>query len=174
MGFREEFFFRQETQPLPRAIVTASNPERHELARLRKTLKETYESGSGRIDRGQDELRRELLYQSDWLASQISENNVRLVTGMETGSGEIVSAIQRVCDYLGGELVEMRWAIERHTRLSEQILKVLLHSLDNTSRQYFDQGVRCYEMGENELAKERFTRALEATHHVAAAPLASG
>ena len=37
-----------------------------------------------------------------------------------------------------------------------------LNSLDSTSRQYFDQGVKCYEAEEHDLAKERFTRALEA------------
>lgn len=46
--------------------------------------------------------------------------------------------------------------------MTQKILQVLLTSLDNTSRQYYDQGVKCYETSENEFAKERFNRALDA------------
>ena len=63
----------------------------------------------------------------------------------------------------------IRWAIERQTDYCRKTLQVLLESLDNESRQYFEQGVKCYEAGEYELAKERFELALKAnrTNHFA-------
>ncbi len=41
-------------------------------------------------------------------------------------------------------------------------MQILLNALDNTSRQYWEQGVKCYETAEYGLAKERFNRALDA------------
>lgn len=94
-----------------------------------------------------------------------SGNNSRKETArslpLEHQTFEIVSIIQRLCDYLGGELCKVRWAIERHHQTSQAILRVLLDSLSNESRQYFEQGVRCYDTSEYEMAKERFNKALE-------------
>lgn len=77
-------------------------------------------------------------------------------------SESVVTAIQQMSDYLGGGLCEVRWALERHSQVSVQILRILLESLDNMSRQYFEQGIKWYEKGEHELAKDRFLKALEA------------
>ena len=95
-------------------------------------------------------LQRELQYQMDGLTSTT-----------DRGFADVVSAIQSTCDYLGGQLCEVRWAIERQTQVSQQLLHVLLTSLDNTSRQYYEQGVKWYEDSEYDLAKERLQLALK-------------
>ena len=45
-------------------------------------------------------------------------------------------------------------------KMSQNILQVLLNALDNKSRQYWEQGVKCYESSEYEMAKERFNCAV--------------
>ena len=95
-------------------------------------------------------LQRELQYQIEGLISTT-----------ERGFADVVSVIQSTCDYLGGQLCEVRWAIERQTQVSQQLLHVLLTSLDNTSRQYYEQGVKWYEDSEYDLAKERLQLALK-------------
>ena len=96
-------------------------------------------------------LQRELQYQAD-----------NTIDAIDRGSADVVGAVQKACDYLGGQLCEVRWAIERQSQLSQQILQVLLNALDNTSRQYWEQGVKCYETSEYDIARERFNRALDA------------
>src|SRR5271157_3837336 len=95
-------------------------------------------------------LQRELQYQMDGL-----------VGTTERGFADVVSAIQSTCDYLGGQLCEVRWAIESQTKISQHLLQVMLASLDNTSRQYYEQGVKWYEDSEYDLAKERLQLALK-------------
>ena len=95
-------------------------------------------------------LQRELQYQAD-----------HIVDAIDRGSADVVGAVQRACDYLGGELCEVRWAIERQSQISREILQVLLTALDNASRQYWEQGVKCWETAEYDIAKERFNRALD-------------
>ena len=154
MGFRDEFFFIRTTHAewsLERTVASGFRAEREELVRLQKIQQSAYESAAARQAEAAAELRSELEYQSD-----------RIVDAIERGSADIVASIQQTCDHLGGELAEVRWSIERHTQVSQQALQVLLNSLGNTSRQYFEQGVKCYETGENAFARERFTKALEA------------
>ena len=95
-------------------------------------------------------LQRELQYQAD-----------NIVDAIDHGSADVVGAVQKACDYLGGQLCEVRWAIERQSQILQQILQVLLNAPDNTSRQYWGQGVKCYEASEYDFARERFSRALD-------------
>jgi hypothetical protein len=139
MGFREEFFFPYRTYAqisLERTVADGFRAEQQVLVKLRQSQKAQYEGATA----AGDELRGELAYQAERIGWEIAEGSDRIVEAVEQGSADIVSAIQRTCDYLGGELAEIRWAIERHTKVSAQILAVLLNSLDNTSRQYFEQG----------------------------------
>lgn len=96
-------------------------------------------------------LQQELQYQTSVLAETFT-----------SGISDVTAAIRQASDYLGGELCNIRWAIEKHTDVSRQILNTLLNSLNNESRQYWEQGVRGYEQQECEIAKERFTRSLDA------------
>ena len=63
---------------------------------------------------------------------------------------------------MGAGLSEIRWGVERNNEMSAKILNVLLDSLSNESRQYYEQGIKCYDTGEYEIAKERLNKALEA------------
>jgi hypothetical protein len=96
-------------------------------------------------------LERELQYQAD-----------NIISAVDRGSADLVGAVQIVYDYLGGQLCEVRWGIEREAQVSKQILQVLITALDNTSRQGWEQGVKCYDSSEYEIAQERFSRALNA------------
>ena len=114
-------------------------------------------------------LRGELAYQADRLGKQIAQSSSEIVSAVEQGSFTIVDSIQRMSDYLGAGLYEVRWAVERHSQISYQILKLLLNSRENDSRQCFEQGLKCYEVKENGMAKECFIDAvkLNKTNHFA-------
>jgi tetratricopeptide (TPR) repeat protein len=101
-------------------------------------------------------LQGEFSYQIDRLSRQIAQSSRDNVEAQE----QIVHAIQQMSDYLGAGLSEVRWAVERHTSISEEQLRVLLDSLGNESRQDFLQGVKCYDVKEDGIAKECFTDAL--------------
>lgn len=103
-------------------------------------------------------LQAELAHQAQRFGEQASA----MVNASYQNAESVVYAIQQMSDYLGGGLCEVRWVLERHTQVSVQILRILLESLDNTSRQYFEQGIKWYEKEEHELAKDRFKKALEA------------
>ena len=169
MGFQDEFFFTGNSYAqllLERPVAAGFKAERQQLTKLRKSLKSSYEAAANRMAHSQaesgPELSRELAFQADRIGREISLGSAQITDAIARGSADVVASIQRVCDYLGGELAEVRWAVERHTQVTEQFLQVLLHSLDNCSRQYLEQGVKCYEAGEIDLAKERFSKALEA------------
>jgi tetratricopeptide (TPR) repeat protein len=176
MRFRDEFLSRNRTyaewslEKTARAGF-ATNQER--LIALQKSVKSTFEQGIDRLVNSQSAstaaLRGELAYQAERIGEQISQSSREIVSAIEEGSSDIVDSIQQMSDYLGSELCEVRWAVERHTVVSEKILRVMLDSLGNESRQYFEQGVRCYETNENDFARERFSKALEAnrTNHFA-------
>ena len=114
-------------------------------------------------------LREELAYQADRLGRQIAQSSADIVDAVGQGAADTVESIQRMSDYLGAGLSEVRWAVERHGRISEETLKVLVESLSNESRQYFEQGFKCYETNEYDFAKKTFNKALEAniTNHFA-------
>jgi tetratricopeptide (TPR) repeat protein len=68
-----------------------------------------------------------------------------------------------VGEYLGAEISEVRWAIERNTEVSRRILEVELKSHWNDSRQFYEEGVICYERAEREMARELFEKAVQAS-----------
>lgn len=167
MNFREDFLRgylltpagpRQRTfaqWSLENTVDSGLRANQQQLEVLRSNMKSVFQTGVERLAAAQAEsgklLREEIRYQSE-----------NIIESFDRGSSSIVSAVQRGCEYLGGELCEIRWAIERQTDVSRQVLQILLDSLDNSSRQYWEQGVRCYETQEDDIAKERFQRALDA------------
>lgn len=114
-------------------------------------------------------LQGEITYQIDRLNRQILQSSSDIVAAEERSAAEIVNAIQQMCDYLGAGLLEVRWAVERHTKVSKQTLEVLLNSHAHNSRQFFEDGVKWFEAKEYGLAKNDFAKALEAksTNHFA-------
>lgn len=176
MGFRDEFLLSQKTYAewsLENTTRDGFVGNQERLNALQEQVKSTFERGIDRLVQSQLDssavIRGELAYQTDRITEQIAKNSGDIVSAVQQGSSDVVNAIQEMSDYLGAELCEVRWAVERQTAVSEQILKVMFNSLGNESRQYFDQGVKCYETNEYDFAKERFEKALEAnrTNHFA-------
>jgi tetratricopeptide (TPR) repeat protein len=167
MAFRDDFINgylmtpsgpRQRTfaqWSLENTVDSGLRANQQQLRTLGEGIRSAFNAGIERLADSQAQsarlLQKELQYQAD-----------NIIDSIERGSADVVAAVQNACDYLGGQLCEVRWAIERQTQVAQQILQVLLTSLDVTSRQYYEQGVKCYETTENEFAKERFNRALDA------------
>lgn len=164
MNFEETFLSAYALVPPAsgRTVHVSVHADHDQLRTVGEKLSSAFRDGVSRLEHSQEQaaklLQRELQYQAD-----------NIVTAIESSSRDIVEAIQTTCEYLGGHLSEIRWELERQTKVSEQILNMLLHSLDNTSRQYWDQGVKCYEAKEYDMAKERFKLSLKAnrTNHFA-------
>jgi tetratricopeptide (TPR) repeat protein len=150
VGPRQRSFAQWSLEDTIDSGLRANNKQ---LQSLGEHLTSTFQNGISRLEHSQMQsaklLQREMQYQADQIAGAV-----------EQGSADVVAALQRTCDYLGGELCELRWATEKQTEVSRQILQVLLDSLGNESRQLWTQGVRCYETGEYDIAKERFDLAL--------------
>ena len=167
MGFRDSFIDgylltpvgpRQRTfaqWSLESTVDSGLRANQKQVQALRENLTSAFQAGISRLEQSQMQsarlLQRELQYQAD-----------NIIDAIDRGSADVVGAVQKACDYLGGQLCEVRWAIERQSQVSQQILQVLLNALDNTSRQYWEQGVKCYETSEYDIARERFNRALDA------------
>jgi lipoprotein NlpI len=140
---------------LENTVDSGLRANQKQVQALRENLASTFQAGISRLEESQTQsarlLQRELQYQAD-----------NIIEAIDRGSADVVGAVQKACDYLGGQLCEVRWAIERQSQISQQILQILLNALDNTSRQYWEQGVKCYETSEYDIARERFSRALDA------------
>lgn len=168
MNFTDEFLYgdkKVSNLSVRQYDWTIGQDNRERLRELQTAVKSTFDQGIDRLEQSQMEasvaLQGELAYQSDLLRQQLAQGSSEVVGAIEHQTFEVVSSIQRLSDYLGGELCEVRWAIERHHQTSQAILRVLLDSLSNESKQYFEQGIRCYDNSEHEMAKERFNKALE-------------
>lgn len=168
MSFTDDFLYgdkKVRNLSLRQYNWTIGQDNNERLRELQTAVKSTFDRGIDRLAQSQMgasvALQGELAYQSDLLRQQLAQGNSEIVGAIERQTVDIVSSIQRHSDYLGAELCEVRWAIERHNQISQAILRVLLDSLSNESRQYFEQGIRCYDTSEYEMAKERFTLALE-------------
>jgi tetratricopeptide (TPR) repeat protein len=158
MSFRDEFFSTGEAHAgtsLKLATASGLRTNQELLKELQQHVRSEFRDGVECITRSQMEaaasLKAELVYQVDRIESVI-----------RAGADDVVASIQQMGDYIGSELCEVRWSVERQTKVSSGILQTLLNSLDNDSRQYFEQGVKCYETGEYDFAWERFNKALEA------------
>lgn len=174
MGFRDEFHYTNKTYAewsLENTTRDGFQGNQERLNALQKQVKSTFEQGIDRLAQSQASssaaLQGELAYQAERIGAQIEQSSRDIVSAVEQGSADVVNSIQQMSDYLGSELCEVRWAVERQTEVSQEILRVMLNSLSNESRQYFEQGVKCYETTEYDFARERFSKALEAnrTNH---------
>lgn len=77
-------------------------------------------------------------------------------------AGGIQTSIEKLGAYLGAGISELRWALEENTAVTQSILNSLWESHSIDSKQSFNEGVRCYECDERELARECFLKAVEA------------
>lgn len=170
MGFREDF---RATSSIPERLLLPEHKDPAEpvseearLAALEEAVKTSMAEGLRRVSESGDEntvvLQGELVWQIERFGLSNKASGLRRPE-------ETSAAVQQLSDYLGSAFSEIRWAVERQAQASEQMLNTLLESLGNDSRQFFEQGVKCYEAGEYGMAQERFKRALEAdrTNHFA-------
>lgn len=126
--------------------LTAAN---RELALIREQI---FSEAEDRYrEAGDDTIANEIAYQG--------EENRRVALEI---ADEINWNIEQARVYLGAQITEVRWAVERNTEVTKSILDALwkTHSID--SQQFYDEGVQCYQNGEKEFARERFQKATEA------------
>lgn len=178
MSFRDKFLGVSQNSTdwsNGNAIVVSERVNDERLAALRREVKSSFDQGIERLAQSQLSssvvLQGEIAYQAERLGDQlgglIQSGSAEISSAVEQGSADIVSTIQRMSDYLGAAFSDIRWAVERQTQATQEAIHALLHDMDNQSRQFFEQGVECYEMGEYDLADERFAKALAAdpTNH---------
>src|SRR5882724_809170 len=161
MQFVDEFMWSHRLNgkwPLERIVDTGLRVNVKQSQSLQKSVKSMFEQGL----QSHSAFQQELAYQARAFGRNMSRGSADVVAAVEEGSSNVVTAIQQMSDYLGSGLCEIRWAVERQNDTSLKILRVLIESLDNMSRQYFEQGIKWYENREYDLAKERFNKALEA------------
>ncbi|HZL53539.1 MAG TPA: hypothetical protein VFC37_21600 [Terracidiphilus sp.] len=126
-----------------------------EMGRVREEIESGFSEAVNRYREASDD------------ASQIIANEIAYQAEQDRRVAlEISSEINRTIDearvYLGAQITELRWAIERNTQVTQEVLDSLWKTHWIDSRQFFDEGVQCYESGEREFARERFQKATEA------------
>lgn len=147
MGFQDEFLWTGKTY----AQWSLEKTIEQRLEALQGTVESRLKSLQSSSSPSSSKLREEIAYQTE----QLLEQNRR-------GSAETATAIHQMAEYLGAELCEIRWAVEFQTGVSEEILNALVNSLENKSRQYWEQGVKCYNAGAVDLAKHCFEDSVQA------------
>jgi len=96
------------------------------------------------------------------LANRIEGRMDTLTTSVDDAAFQITGSIERAARYLGAELSHISYMLGNLTKIGMEMLEVLKQSLDNESRQYFEQGMLAYGQHEYEIARDRLLLALEA------------
>jgi tetratricopeptide (TPR) repeat protein len=168
MGFKDAFLHTGKTYadaPVEVVLTRGFSSNEARLQAMQRVLGDVMQRGAT-ATRAQVEsseaMRSELAYQATAIQDQMRHGSDAVCRTIHDASWDVIEEIQRLSDYLGAGLASIRWAVERHAQTSAEILATLLNSLDNESRQYFHQGVKCYESGEFAMAEERFQKALGA------------
>jgi tetratricopeptide (TPR) repeat protein len=99
---------------------------------------------------------------SQTIANEIAYQGEQIRQAALEASREICWSIDQARVYLGAQITEVRWAVERNTQVTQSVLDSLWKTHWIDSRQFFDEGVQCYESAEREFARERFQKATEA------------
>ena len=136
MGFRDSFIDgylltpvgpRQRTfaqWSLENTLDSGLRANQKQVQALRENVTSAFQAGISRLEQSRMHsaklLQRELQYQAD-----------NIMGAIDRGSADVVVAVQKACDYVGGQLCEVRWAIERQSQISQQILQVLLNTPSN-------------------------------------------
>jgi len=97
-----------------------------------------------------------------YLEQQLGGQMQQLTTSVHGAAAQISGSIEQAARYLGAELSHISFQLSLQTQIGQETLRILKESLDNESRQYFEQGIAAFEQDEIEIARERFQRALEA------------
>jgi len=135
------------------------------LERIEGGISDMRDSLRQKIQKKDSQFRDEAIY-LDKLLKDV-EFLPRKITGPITdsiaeGTEDIVNSINSAASYLRNELSDIKWSLTQLNDNTAKILDVILNSLDNESRQYFQQGVKSYNSNELDIAKECFEKALNA------------
>jgi tetratricopeptide (TPR) repeat protein len=166
MSFRSDFFdeIRSTNPALPMSaresvflntIDRGLTAQHRELGLIREQIQSTFSEAVDRYREASDEA-------SETIANEIAyqaEEDRRVALEI---ADEINWNIEQARVYLGAQISEVRWAVERNTEATKSILDALWKTHWIDSRQFFDEGVECYQSGEKEFARERFQKATEA------------
>jgi len=166
MSFRTSFFGDSLQSSGPTRIPYGENvlintvdrgltAQVEQTAMLGRQLQSAYLEGIERYRESQEESAQVISQEIQWQMEEVRRE-------IKSSASDIVRTVNTVGDYLGAEISEVRWAIERNTAVTRRILEVQLKSHWNDSRQFYEEGVQCYERAERELARERFERAVQA------------
>ena len=156
--FRRDFYDLMSVSPfvnLSPAQKVAINSNNRGLMAIRDSVERAFSEAAELYRDANDEssqiIADEIAYQAEM------DREVALAVGTRT-----VESIDEARTYLGAQIEDVRWAIEKNTEVSQGILDALwtTHSID--SKQYFDEGAHWYENGERDLARGAFENAVRA------------
>src|SRR5260221_3869488 len=85
-------------------------------------LRDTVDTRLGRVAHSVDAA-------SEVLRTEIAQAKLQFHDSSTQLGSRLASEIQLYADYLGGEVAEVRWAVERQVEVSQQILDSLLNAL---------------------------------------------
>jgi len=166
MSFRTNFFTDELLSDGPPRITYGENVlintvdrsqtalyKQNEL--LNQRIESCFAEGIERYQESQEQSAELVAEEIRWQAEQTRREIA--VLGVD-----VTRAIHALGKFLGGEVSEVRWAVERNTEATKQILDVLLNSHGNESRQFYEEGVHWYDCAERTLAEECFEKAVKA------------
>ena len=165
MSFRNDFFdiVRSANPALPmssRDSVFLNTIDRGFTAQVRETDLFRQEIVSN-LSESVDRFREASDDASQTIANEIAYQGEQISQAVLDASREISWSIDQARVYLGAQISEVRWAVERNTQVTQSVLDSLWKTHWIDSRQFFDEGVQCYESAEREFARERFQKATE-------------
>lgn len=142
--------------------------ERNTLSALRQTAIAHLEELQGGEIACIAQLDAELDYQLRSIRGEISEAREATVEEIQRSTGRIVESIQDFCGILDDRLLDIRWAIDRQTEITEKIYKAMITRLSHEARELLEQGVTAFELGQYADSEGRLLRAseLDVTNHL--------
>lgn len=166
MSFRSDFFdeirsYNPALQMSAKESVFLNTVDRglsahhQDLELIREEMASTFSAAAERYAESSDAAAQIIADEIGYQAEQTRKSN-------RQNASRIMATIEQASVFLGAQLTEVRWAVERNSELTQQILDTLWNTHWTDSRQHFEEGVQCYEQGEREFARERFTKATEA------------
>ena len=166
MSFRSDFFdiARSANPALPmgsresvllNTIDRGLTAQHREMGFIRQEIESSFSEAADRYAEASDDASQTIANEIAYQAEQNREAALE-------AAREISWSIDQARVYLGAQITEVRWAVERNTQATQNVLDSLWKTHWIDSRQFFDEGVQCYESAEREFARERFQKATEA------------
>jgi tetratricopeptide (TPR) repeat protein len=175
MSFSEQYFGslkHYEDQRLRHSIISLQSNSQAQHCMMLKAFDShisnavtKYKSYMGEqtatITKSQAESTRIVSNELRQLSGDIQTNLIRIEEGIADQTDEICDSIQKSAEYLGSIMLDVSFQLSQLTSSAQKILNVLLDSLSNDARQYFEQGKHWFEQREFQMAKERLYLSIE-------------